>query len=315
MPGRIEPDTDAATNPSILQRNNNERIGGELGYHRSLWQRGQDLRVAYRNNEFRIDTDHSNLSSLQHKYAKEFALAEKRQLERKDSWGESWKMNVKYDYERDPMFNAWREDKKRAMEVLHIHLLDDWLDDPLVLVTHSMKVTTTLGGAQGALRAHGMWKTIDQNYAKMNGLTYRSLIVQEVALGILRGALVGVSCGIGCLLGDNLARFISCVVIDQTVARDRRKWQSIVVAAGAGGLAAGSAMSFLGRDLISVRAQVLLCLSMTSLGLMTGFAAGYWWYKPFQDAHPVPYDEPYWRPWNKREFQYAGPPGIRGRYV
>lgn len=313
---KIEPDNDPASNPSVMQRNDGERIGGEHGYHRSMWTRGQELRIAYRDNEIRIDTNHSDLSSLTHKYAKEFAAAEKKQKERKESWSESWRMNVRYDYENDPMFKVWCEDKTRAREVLHIHTLDDWLDDPLVLVTHSMKVTTALGGMQGAYRALGLWKTIDQQYAKLNGLTFRSLLVQETALGILRGTAMGIFCGFGMLIGDNFYRVISTLYIERTVARDRRRWQGISVAFMTGFFFMSGFGAWMARDMISRKAQAMGVAAGTSVGLMLGLGLGYFWYKPFQDQHPdYQYDTPSWRPWHQRAFQYAGPPGIRGRYV
>ena len=313
---KIEPDNDPASNPSIMQRNDGERIGGEKGYHRSLWTRGQELRVAYRDNEIRIDTNHSDLTSLQSKYAKEFALAEKRQKERQSSWSETWRMNVKYDYDNDPMFKTWCEDKERAREVLHIHYLDDWLDDPLVLITHSMKATTAIGGLQGMYRAFGMWKTIDQHYAKLNGLTFRSLLIQETALGILRGTAMGVWCGFGMLVGDNLYRVVSALYVERTVARDRRRWQGVTTAMMTGFFFMSGFGAWLMRDMISRKAQAIVTACGTSLGLMAGLGVGYFIYKPFQDAHPDhQYDTPSWRPWNERSFQFAGPPGIRGRYV
>lgn len=314
--GRIEPDNDPATNPSILQRNDGERIGGEKGYHRSLWTRGQELRVAHRDNEIRIDTNHSDLSSLEHKYAKEFANAEKKQKERKDSWMESWKINFRYDYDNDPMFKEWCDDKQRAKEVLHIHTLDSWLDDPLVLVTHSMKVTTAVGGAQGAYRAMGMWKTIDQHYAKLNGLTFRSLLIQEISLGILRGTALGIMCGFGMLVGDNLYRVCSGLYIERTVARDRRRWQGVTASFTTGFFFMTGFGAWLARDMVSRKATAMAVSAGTSFGLMLGLGLGYFWYKPFQDKFPqASYDTPEWRPWHLREFQYNGPPGVRGRYV
>lgn len=309
-------DHDPASNPAAWQRNAGERIGGQDGYHRSLMNRGQDIAKAYADNEFRIDTNADSITSLQAKYAREFAAAEKRMEERKSSWTDSFRNNVRYDYDGDRLFQEWSKDKERAREVLHIHYLDEWLDSPQMLTSHALKVTTTLGGAHGAYRGYRLWNNIDQQYAKLNGVSFRSLMTQEVSIGILRGTAIGIAMGAGGLVGDVMARIIGCFVFQYTVARDRRRWQNVVAAATVSGFMGGVVSSLMLKDLLSWRGMFMLTGAYMSGMFMIGLGLGYFVYKPFEEEHgDKAYDDPHWRPWNKREFMYDGPVGIRGRYV
>lgn len=309
------PETDPIVNPSIMQRNNGERIGGKDGYHRSFWTRSQEIARAYHDNEWRIDTDHSNLSSLEHKYAKQFAAADKHMEERKNSWSETVRLRFKYDYDNDPLFKAWSEDKLKARQLLHIHELDEWLDSPMILVSHSLKLYTTVGGAYGGYRAYKLWQSIDQQYAKLNGLTFRGLATQEVAMGILKGTAIGVAFGFGGLVGDGLYRVLGALWIEKTVARDRRKWQGVTCAFTTAGAMGGAVGAFMLRDILSPKGHAMLISASTSLWFMVGAGVGYFIYKPFQEAHTESYDTPWWVPWNQRSFQMHGPAGIRGRWV
>lgn len=315
MPG-AQPDNDPLTNLSVPQINGeSDRIGGPEGYRRSMLARSRDMGAAYRENDFRIDVDaaHNIPTSLTHKYAREFALADRRMEDRKKSWGEHWKMNVNYDYDNDPRFREWAADKERAKEVLHIHFLDDWLDDPIMLCSHAMKVTTTLGGAQGAWRATNLWRGFDQHYAKLHGVTFRSLLLQEVAMGIVRGAGIGIAYGLGAFVGDGVYRIYDSLYVSYTIARDRRKWQGVASAGIVAGAFGSGAMALMALRLVSWTAMGMMVLGGISFGAVTGLLTGYFVYKPHQDKFPNDYATPWFKPWNQRQLAWAG--SMRGRYV
>jgi hypothetical protein len=250
---------------------------------------------------------------LETKYAAEFATAEKRIEERRQSWRERFRLRFGYDLESDRAYNFWKEEQSERREMLNIHAVDEWLDDMRMQIQYGMRVFTTIGLVHGMWRTHTLWKSIDRNYAKLHGVGLGSIAAEHVSWSVIKGAAVGVAWGFGTLIGDNGSRIVECLVTDQVV-RPQRHWQHVLGACIFAGWTGSMAAIIVNRKALKPlgHAMVAGTISITSAAL--GIYFGYVVYRPWQETRPSYYDESP-RPWHEKEFQKVGPAGVRGRWM
>lgn len=295
-----------------MHKTKDDLVGGL--YPRSAVQRTvqhQNSVDTWETRPYRVDLD----ASLVERYAKEFAKADEH-MEKRKTVQESVRLKYWYDYDHDKRYQEWDREKKAAKEALHVHYLDDWLDDFGELLRTGIKVGSSAGIFWGLYRTQAVWKTIDRSYAKLHGVTLPGLAVEHCSMGILSGSGVGMMFGLGNMIGDNAARLAHCIY-HRTTIRPRREWYNIVAAFVTGGVVGGFGFCALNYKVLTWKGHAMILSLSTSLSMAVGSYLGVRVYKPHVTMFPASYDDPQFIPWNERRYipLGMGHSAIRGRFV
>jgi hypothetical protein len=309
-------DAGGPRNSDSLFSQTDSRIGGEQGFSRSPLGRFKDDTI--QSNISEIDMRNQMdipITELEKRWPEEFAKADQRMKDRKESWKETWRLRMGgYDYENDQAYQSWMEDQDERVKVLKMHWLDLWLDEPRRQVMIGLRIFTTIGLAHGAYKSQQLWRSIDKNYAKLHGVGLASIVTDHVPKSICKGSLVGLSWGLGIFFGDNFARIFECFLTN-TVDLPRRKWQHVTFGFMLGGMCASVAS--VGVNWWSLRpfGHALVAGTVMTGTMMAGAYLGPVVYKKHQESDPNHNYKVTPRPWYEKEYQKIAPMGENGRWA
>jgi hypothetical protein len=124
------------------------------------------------------------MDALLERYSKEFATATAHMDERDKDKIRKWRMkySVTYDTENDRRYAQYIDDSKAADEYFHAHWIDDYFREPWTMYQHSMRFFSTMAIFLGGARTGWLWKSIDRNYAKLNGVGLGSIAIDNCTL-------------------------------------------------------------------------------------------------------------------------------------
>ena len=258
------------------------------------------------------------MDRLVEKYQKEFdKAAEKRVPSSERPTMDRLNFKFNYDYDDDPFYRQWQEDRQAAKVALGIHWVDDWFDSGREQLRLGMRFFGTAGLAYGLGRSAYLWRTIDRNYARLNGVTLPSILSFEVFAGITKGFFVGVTYGGGQIAGETACKLAQCAY-NGDVRYPPRTWWHVT-----GALCMAGICSAFAAQLIIMAFHRDVPKRLTRLGFFAygvgnvAFATvvGAAIYKPWLDSHGgvAKYDERKEMPWNRKVVGQVGQ--FRGRWV
>eukprot|EP00672_Neobodo_designis_P019147 CAMPEP_0174831584 /NCGR_PEP_ID=MMETSP1114-20130205/3177_1 /TAXON_ID=312471 /ORGANISM="Neobodo designis, Strain CCAP 1951/1" /LENGTH=317 /DNA_ID=CAMNT_0016065411 /DNA_START=50 /DNA_END=1003 /DNA_ORIENTATION=+ len=303
-------------NSDSLFSQSDSRQGGEHGFSRSPLGRFKDDTIQANITEMDMRNNMEiPITALEARFPEEFANAEKRIKERKDSWKELFRTRLGgYDYENDQAYQAWLKDNEERIKVLKMHWLDDWLDRPRMQVQIGLRIFTTIGFVHGAYKARQLWSTIDKNYAKLHGVGLASIVADHVPKSIAKGGAVGVAWGLGIYFGDTFARVGECL-INNTVDLPRRKWQHVFAGFFMGGVCGSAATVAVNFYTLRPFGHALVAGSVMVGTTAAGAYLGAVEYRKHQALDPEHNYKVTPRPWHEKEYQKMAPLGENGRWA
>ena len=291
-----------------------KNVGGEHGYARSPMQRFRDDTKATdsKRADFRNDIQYP-LTVLEARFPEEFKKADEHIKQRQESWYDKYRLNLAYDFENDRGFESWQAEKQARKDFLHIHDIDDWMDDYILQIQYGLRIFTTIGFLHGVWRTGNLWRSIDRNYAKLHGVGLQTLAAEHISMSVLKGTAVGVACAVGTLSGQAGARVAEAYWRGDLLPT-RRKWQHVTASCVSGGLwSAGMAVA-VNWYALKPFGHAMMAGTIVTSATVIGAYLGVMVYKPWQEQFPNDYNETP-TPWYDKTLQNFGPAGERGKWV
>lgn len=219
-----------------------------------------------------------------------------------------------YDYNNDRRYQQWTKEQEALREKLQIHWIDWCMDRPSTCLVFMARIFTTAGLLHGLGRTAYLYRTMDKAYAKLNGVSLGSIAFSEIRNSVAKGAGIAVAATAGVVSGEATAK-VSHVIWSGDVSVPQRCWQYVFVSGLFSGAFAGAAYVGMSYLILNMWGVKTIMVGSTAVGSAVGLYLGYVVYRPFAAQRQHQLYNPYWRPWQTRQFRPGGPTMVRGKYV
>ncbi|CCW61427.1 unnamed protein product [Phytomonas sp. EM1] len=281
---------------------------GDVASYTSEFDRLRIPQSAIGRRDGRINNpDVESIECLLARFGKEMNIAEELISKKKETKARL----ALHNYEADPRYQMWSEDRKKMLNRLQIHWIDQIIDSPFECMVYLLRITTTVGLCYGVGRTSYLYRTMDKVYAKLNGVTLSRLAFQEITLAVTKSsgaAFAGIG---GVFIGKVLSSLASVAWSGEVSSPDRAWWH--VASCGLGcGIMSGASLGLMNYGMLTPKGIKMLVGMLGGVGGAVGLYFGYFVYKPFSETRTHRLYDAYWHPWYERRLKMDGGGNVRG---
>lgn len=255
------------------------------------------------------EMDPESIDTLLARFPAEFAKADEVMKEKKQN--ESYFRS--HDYASDRSYQLWSQKEAMTRQVFKYHWLDTLIDWPIEALVYVARLTTTAGLSYGVGRTLFLYRSMDRNYAKLNGVTLGAIALNEIPVAVVQGAVAAVAVVVGVQIGDSVANVITSVTHNM-VQFPERNWGNIAAAVTCGVGLGGTSLALMQYKTFTRWGIGAISVGSTALGAVLGLCLGYVVYRPIAASREHPLSELQSRPWYERSVSETPYGGLRGRY-